>query len=206
MAEVGEEATPLNPKKQKNVLLNSSNKTFSEDDGICGKVGSLCCSVLCNIVTLVVLNGLSVGSIVIGSLYLDKTYCPGQPNLAIALIAVGSVAILLSIFEGRSCIASASGERTTGRDCYYFALIVLRLAKLSVFIYLCVLVFSLYPNVETIEPDRKGPDGVNYYCQPTLFFLAFWVVMVVLALGTVGVLIACCTCSMAALLIAGDND
>jgi len=204
MQDAENEGTPLQSRRRK-VLPNSNG-----DGGLVGRLGKCCCSALFSLALLALVNAISVAGIIIGSYYLDKAFCPGQPNLAPVLISSGALAIILSVFEGRTRMETESGE-SKGGNCALWTLNFLRLAKFCLFVYLCVLVFSLYSHLSTTEEGTESAGTaattaatVSHYCHPTLFFFAFWTVLFVIVCGGAALFMACCFCCVAALF--GNED
>jgi len=197
--------TPLKP-NPKAVLMRRSIRGFESrqpKEGAAGTVAAFCCSLIFSLIVIAILNALSVACIVIGAIYLDQENCPGEKNIAPVLIASGVLAIFLSIFEGRSRVKVAKDGETAEepkKDCFYFVLNIIRLVKLGLFIYLCVLVFTLLPNVK-YEPSAlpPAPETVDYYCTPTLFLFSYWLVIFVLVCLAIGTFFLCCCCGCLAL-------
>jgi hypothetical protein len=192
------EEMPLRPKRH--VLLRRSNQVFVEREprsGILGSTATLCCSLLCSLMIIAFFNILSVASIVIGSVYIHKTDCPAQPNIAPTLIATGVLAILLSLLEGRGRVLEAMREGMGGsenaekpKDCFHWLTNFLRISKVVLFIYFCVIVYSLYSTVQ-YEPVAQDVQGQEFYCNPTLYLFSFWVItLVFISIGSL--LLFCC--------------
>lgn len=200
------EGTPL---AKKQIWMQRSTRIFVDRqprEGVAGTVTTVCCSLLFALIVLALVNALSIAFITIGAIYLDEENCPGQPKIAPVLIASGCLAIFLSIFEGRTRLQVAKDGETVEEKkdfCYWF-LILIRLVKTGLFIYLCVLVFNLLPDVK-FEPYITQPPADNYYCNPTLFLFAYWTIIFIFVVSASILFALCCCCCCIAAAAAVSN-
>jgi len=158
-----------------------------------GIVTGIRCSLIfiCILVTLASVFGLSVASIVIGVTHLEKDNCPSEENMAIILITTGVLGIVATLASGCRHMAPSDGDKA------FLAVISgsLYLVKFCLFIYLCVMVFTLRPHVK-YTPYRPDLNMPNYYCHPTLFQFTF--VIIIIKFVVFGCLFLCCLCASCA--------
>jgi hypothetical protein len=177
--------------------------------------GTLCCSLLVGIVFLVLLNIVSISSIIIGAVHLND--CPAQPNIPIMLIALGVIAFVIGIFDtmdrAKERRASEGGgvviedaDDIKKPSCYTCINSVLKTMQLVLFVYTCVIVYRIFSTV-TYTPDGNLAAGeANHYCDAVVYLFAFWFLTATLVvLGAILVFLLCiCICAGALLVAASD--
>jgi len=158
--------------------------------------GTVCCYLPCALATLAIVNAFSIFLIVIGAMYKDD--CPAKPHIGPLLIAMGALAIVVSVLDSCVRAKSSQGEGETPPPptgiVRLFGHInsLIKLVKFGIFIYLCVLVYSLYSHVEY---NSSAPD--EDYCHRTLFLTAFWTLTITfIFLGLAMVFFCCCGCCL----------
>jgi hypothetical protein len=162
--------------------------------------GTVCCYLPCALFSLALLNALSIFMIVIGAMYKDD--CTARPNIGPVLIAMGAMAIVLSVLE--SLIRTKSSQAGSEPEdpppapsgivrCALFINSLIKLIKFGLFIYLCVMVYGLYSDV-VYDPEAGNED---YYCNRTFFLMVFWLLNITfIMIGVVIFFSICCCCCL----------
>jgi len=151
-------------------------------------------------------NCFSIFLIVVGALHLDKQECTAEPHIAPILIAMGALAIVLSVLD--SCIRAKSSQVGEGETppspsgiVRFFNVInsLVKLVKFGLFIYLCVIVYRHYSEIQ-----YNNPSDAENFCNRFLYLVAFWTLTLsFIIIGLVLIFSCCCCCCL--LLLGGKK-
>jgi hypothetical protein len=180
--------------------------------------GTLCCSFIIAIAFLVLLNIVSVTSIIIGAVHLND--CPAQPHIPVMLIALGVIAFVIGIFDGMDRAKDRRASQGGGvviedaddikkPSCYTCINSVLKTIQLVLFVYTCVIVYRIFSTVTytPVEDLNEAAGQDNHYCNAVAYLFAFWFLTATLVvLGAVLIFLLCICICAGALLVAASTD
>ncbi|KAI0224440.1 hypothetical protein LSAT2_024551 [Lamellibrachia satsuma] len=148
----------------------------------------LACTVGCTIVSIVVLTVL-VSMVIMGVLYVEQ--CPRQPNIPIYLIVGGVVGIIkyfVTIWKReKSRIVAEDGDGVPTSVSNKFDGILFCFLVPWV-IAGCLWIYNIYSDFNSLDSSDSK------YCNPTLYWFAFWVSTATYAIFSLtGACYTCCT-------------
>jgi len=150
---------------------------------------------LCALLLGLVLLAIPIAEVVIGALYLERKFCPGEESVPLLLILGGTVA-LTGIMVDALCrckcegdVEDRNGERWRQQfDACVLCRLLMKLVLLTWLIWAAVVVFQFYDKVSYEE------GNINY-CHPLVYRFLFWLVVISLGILLLGVVLICCvTC------------
>jgi len=112
---------------------------------------------------------MSIGSIVVGAMYLDPEECPSKPELAPLLLATGDLTLFLIFFLGGIKFFKGSYLDEFSNCCKALVWIAM-LVDLGLHIFLC---YAFYVAGETApyeykDAESNSVEGNYLYCNPSL--------------------------------------